>query len=100
MSLEEGAESKPRKSSEVSAFLDGGAIGVGRKLWQAGFLCSGVVGEDRVLARGAGGAAGVGVTLVQRHRQLQILLGLQTGVNFDLRPTDLLRLSEETDSPG
>lgn len=57
---------------------------MGRKLWQAGFLGSGVVGEDRVLARGAGGAAGVGVTLVQRHRQLQILLKLQTGVNFDL----------------
>lgn len=64
---------------------------MGRKLRQAGFLGAGVVGEDRVLARGAGGAAGVGVTLVQRHRQLQILLKLQTRLNLDLRPTDRLR---------
>lgn len=75
---------------------------MGRKLRQAGFLGTGVVGEDRVLARGAGGAAGVGVTLVQRHRQLQILLPLQTGVNADLRPTHRLRGRdpEESDSPG
>lgn len=62
---------------EVSAFLDGCPIGVGRELWQAGLLCSGIVGEDRVLPRGARGAAGVGVVggiLVQRYRQLQILL--------------------------
>lgn len=62
---------------EVSAFLNGCPVGVGRELWQAGLLSSGVVGEDRVLAGGAGGAAGVrvaGGVLVQRHRQLQILL--------------------------
>lgn len=75
---------------------------MGRKLRQAGFLGTGVVGEDRVLAGGAGGAAGVGVTLVQRHRQLQILLKSQTGVNFDLRPTDRFhgRDPEDTASPG
>lgn len=73
---------------------------MGRKLRQAGFLGTGVVGEDRILARGAGGAAGVGVTLVQRHRQLQILLKLQTGVNFDLRPTDRLRGRKPTHLVG
>lgn len=47
------------------------------ELGQAGLVCAGVVGEDRVLAGGAGGAAGVGVAggvLVQGHRQLQVLL--------------------------
>lgn len=62
------------RASEVSAFLGGGAVGVGRELGQAGLLGPGVVGEDRVLAGGAGGAAGVQVTLVQRHGQLQVLL--------------------------
>lgn len=62
------------RASEVSAFLDGGAVGVGRELGQAGLLGPGVVGEDRVLPGGAGGAAGVQVTLVQRHGQLQVLL--------------------------
>lgn len=65
------------KGDEVSAFLNGRPVGVGRELWQAGLLGSGIVGEDRVLAGGAGGAAGVRVArgiLVQRHRQHQILL--------------------------
>lgn len=65
---------------EVSAFLNGCPVGVGGELWQAGLLGSSVVGEDGVLAGGAGGAAGVGVAggvLVQRHRQLQILLYAQ-----------------------
>lgn len=56
-----------------SAFVDR----MRRELGQAGLLGAGVVGEDRVLAGGAGGAAGVGVAggvLVQRHRQLQVLL--------------------------
>lgn len=61
-------------ASEPSAFLDGGAVGVGRELRQAGLLGAGVVGEDRVLARGAGGAAGVQVTLLQGRGQLQVLL--------------------------
>lgn len=54
----------------LSAFLNGYPIGVGRKLWQARLIGSGIVREDRVLAGGAGGAAGVGVAggiLVQRH---------------------------------
>lgn len=65
---------------EVSAFLNGSPVRVGGELWQTGLLSSSVMGEDRVLARGAGGAAGVGVAggvLVQRHRQLQILLCAQ-----------------------
>lgn len=61
-------------ASEPSVFLDGGAVGVGRELRQAGLLGAGVVGEDRVLARGAGGAAGVRVTLLQGRGQLQVLL--------------------------
>jgi len=67
---------------EVSAFLNGCPVGVGRELWQAGLLHSGIVGEDGVLARGACGAAGVRVVggiLVQRHRQLQILLSATRG---------------------
>lgn len=55
---------------EVSAFLNGCPVGVGRELWQAGLLGSSIMGEDRVLSRGAGGAAGVRVAggiLVQRH---------------------------------
>ncbi len=55
---------------EVSAFLDGCSVGVGRELWQARFLSSCVVGEHGVLTGGAGGAAGVrvaGGVLVQRH---------------------------------
>lgn len=65
---------------EVSAFLNGCSIGVGRELWQAGLLGSSIVGEDRVLAGGAGWAAGVWVArgvLVKRHWQLQILLYTQ-----------------------
>lgn len=56
-----------------SAFVDR----MRRELGQAGLLGTGVVGEDRVLAGGAGGAAGVrvaGGVLVQGHRQLQVLL--------------------------
>ena len=58
-----------------SALLDGGAVKVGRELRQAGLLGAGLVGEDRVLARRAGGAAGVRVALVQGRGQLQVLLG-------------------------
>ena len=66
--------------------LDGGAVGVRRELGQAGLLGARVVGEDRVLAGGAGGAARVrvaggaprvrvvGGVLVHGHRQLQVLL--------------------------
>ena len=71
-----------QKEDEVSAFLNGRPIGVGRELWQARLLSPGVMGEDRVLAGGAGGTASVGVTggiLVQRHRQLQILLRKPAG---------------------
>lgn len=62
---------------EVSAFLYGCSIGVGRELWQARLLSSSIMGEDRVLTGRAGGAAGVRVVggiLVQRHWELQILL--------------------------
>lgn len=54
---------------EVLAFLNGCPIRVGRKLWQAGLLCSSIVGENGVLTRGTGGTAGVWVVggiLVQR----------------------------------
>lgn len=66
------------KKEEGSALLDGRPIGVWGELGQAGLLGTGVVGEDGVLAGGTGGAAGVrvaGRVLVQRHRQLQVLLG-------------------------
>lgn len=69
------------EGSEVSALLEGHPVGMGRELWQAGLLSPSIVGEDRVLARGTGGAASVGVAggiLVQRHRQLQVLLQTHT----------------------
>ena len=71
--MRQGAEENVNvclNGDEVSAFLNGCPVEVWGELWQAGFFCSGVVGEDRVLARGAGGAAGVRVArgiLVQRH---------------------------------
>ena len=58
---------------EVSALLQGHAVGVGWELGQTGLLRDSVVGEDRVLPGGAGGAARVGVAggiLVQGHGQL------------------------------
>lgn len=67
---------------EVSAFLNGCPVRVRRELWQARLLSASVMGEDWVLARGAGGAAGVwvaGGVLVQRHRELQILLQQMEG---------------------
>jgi hypothetical protein len=69
------------EGSEVSALLEGHPVGMGRELWQAGLLSPSIVGEDRVLARGTGGAASVRVAggiLVQRHRQLQVLLQTHT----------------------
>lgn len=79
LSLEEGGRGQSPNlggagAREASAFLDGGAVGVGRELRQAGLLGASVMGEDRVLAGGAGGAAGVRVTLVQGRGQLQVLL--------------------------
>lgn len=78
--MREGGDKGPVANGEMcggkgagSAFVDR----MRRELGQAGLLCAGVVGEDRVLARGAGGAAGVGIAggvLVQGHRQLQVLL--------------------------
>ena len=62
---------------EVSAFLNGCPIGVRGELWQARLLHSSIVGENRVLARGAGGAPGVRVAgriLIQGNGELQILL--------------------------
>lgn len=65
------------KEQEVSAFLDGCPIGVRRELGQAWLLHSGIMRENRVLSRRAGGAPGVRVAgriLVQRYWKLQILL--------------------------
>lgn len=87
------------KGVEVSAFLNGRPIGVGRELWQAGLLGSGVMGEDRVLAGGAGGAAGVRVArgiLIQGDRQLEILLKAKANVRRPNADVSTTSCDEET----
>lgn len=70
------AETKRRRLA-ASALLECHPARVRGKLWQAGLVHAGIMGEHGVLPRGAGGAARVGVVggvLVQRHREIQILL--------------------------